>query len=96
MTRPTDWTMSTCDLRGDRNMTASSAGTSTPSLRQRAFVRIRHDDAPSSVTSSARSDDDAFRPAPVRSVPETAAGPAPSASQDSRSVRSRMFIFPST
>ena len=33
---------STCDFRGDRKSTASSVGTSTPSLRQRAFVRMRH------------------------------------------------------
>ena len=41
MTRPTDCTMSTTDLRGVRNITASSAGTSTPSDRQRALVRMR-------------------------------------------------------
>ena len=29
-------------VRGDRKSTASSVGTSTPSLRQRAFVRMRH------------------------------------------------------
>ena len=33
--------MSTTDLRGDRNITASRAGTSTPSDRQRALVRMR-------------------------------------------------------
>ncbi len=41
MTRPTDCTTSMTELRGLRNMTASSAGTSTPSDRQRALERIR-------------------------------------------------------
>lgn len=53
MTRPTDWTMSTTDLRGDRNITASSAGTSTPSDRQRALVRMRH--APSGTSPRSQS-----------------------------------------
>ena len=34
--------MSTIDLRGDRKSTASRAGTSTPSDRQRALVTTRH------------------------------------------------------
>ena len=42
MTRPTDCTTSTTELRGLRNITASRAGTSTPSDRQRAFERMRH------------------------------------------------------
>ena len=41
MTRPTDCTTSTCELRGVRNSTASSAGTSTPSDRQRTLERMR-------------------------------------------------------
>ena len=41
MTRPTDWTTSTTELRGCRNSTASRLGTSTPSDRQRAFDRMR-------------------------------------------------------
>ena len=42
MTRPTDCTTSTSELRGDRKSTASRAGTSTPSDRHRAFDRTRH------------------------------------------------------
>lgn len=42
MTRPTDWTTSTWESREERKMTASKEGTSTPSERQRTFVRIRH------------------------------------------------------
>src|SRR5690625_21260 len=42
VTRPTDWTTSTTDERGCKNRTASSAGTSTPSERQRTFVKMRH------------------------------------------------------
>ena len=42
MARPTAWTMSTCEFRGLMNSTASSAGTSMPSERQRAFERMRH------------------------------------------------------
>lgn len=41
MTRPTACTISTGDLRGAMKNTASSAGTSTPSERQRALLRIR-------------------------------------------------------
>ena len=41
MTRPTDCTTSTWELRGVRNRTASSAGTSTPSDRQRTLERMR-------------------------------------------------------
>ena len=41
MTRPTDWTTSTWELRGVRKSTASSAGTSTPSERQRTLERMR-------------------------------------------------------
>ena len=46
MTRPTDCTTSTTELRGLRNITASSAGTSTPSDRQRALDRIRQTFSP--------------------------------------------------
>ncbi len=42
MTRPTICTTSTCDLRGEKKITASSDGTSTPSLRHRTLNRIRH------------------------------------------------------
>src|SRR5450432_415827 len=42
MTRPTDCTTSTWELRADKKSTASRVGTSTPSLRQRTLVRIRH------------------------------------------------------
>ena len=41
MTRPTDCTTSTCELRGVRKRTASSDGTSTPSDKQRTLDRIR-------------------------------------------------------
>ena len=41
--RPTPWTMSTCEFRGLMNSTASSAGTSMPSERHRAFDRMRQD-----------------------------------------------------
>ncbi|MPN11753.1 hypothetical protein SDC9_159061 [bioreactor metagenome] len=41
ITRPTDWTTSTCELREERNITASRDGTSTPSERQRTLVKIR-------------------------------------------------------
>src|SRR5699024_3048504 len=40
ITRPTDWTTSTMELRGLKKITESRAGTSTPSDRQRAFDRI--------------------------------------------------------
>ena len=64
-------------------MTASSAGTSTPSLKQRALVSTRQLETPSCATVVPRL-------APVR--------PASSApdSQDSSPVRSMMFIEPST
>ena len=42
MTRPTDCTTSIWELRAERNSTASSEGTSTPSERQRTLVRMRH------------------------------------------------------
>src|SRR5665647_2876911 len=42
ITRPTVCTTSTYELRAERNKTASSVGTSTPSLKQRTLVRIRH------------------------------------------------------
>ena len=42
MARPTACTISTWLLRGFMNNTASSAGTSMPSDRQRAFERMRH------------------------------------------------------
>lgn len=42
ITRPTDCTTSTCELRGVRNSTASSAGTSTPSDKQRTLLSMRH------------------------------------------------------
>src|ERR1035441_1054772 len=51
MTRPTACTTSTTDLRGLRNMTASSAVTSTPSDRQRALVKMRQT-VPSLVVSA--------------------------------------------
>ena len=38
MARPTAWTMSTSDWRGSTNATPSRAGTSTPSVRHRAFA----------------------------------------------------------
>ncbi|MCY1306763.1 hypothetical protein D9M70_566400 [compost metagenome] len=41
ITRPTDCTTSTWELRGVRKSTASSAGTSTPSDRQRTLLRMR-------------------------------------------------------
>ena len=41
ITRPTAWTMSMSDRLGARNATASSAGTSTPSVRQRALDNSR-------------------------------------------------------
>ena len=73
--------MSTWDLRGDRNMTASRAGTSTPSDKQRALDRIRQDtDVPS--------DSDACRVG--------AGAPRSPESQDSRPLRSIMFMEPST
>ena len=75
--------MSTWDLRGDRNMTASRAGTSTPSDRQRALDRIRQDtEAPSD------SEFDACRVG--------AGEPRSPESQDSRPLRSMMFMEPST
>src|SRR5699024_4855700 len=40
ITRPTDWTTSTMELRGLKKITESSAGTSTPSDRQRALDKI--------------------------------------------------------
>ena len=42
ITRPTDCTTSTCELRAERNNTASRDGTSTPSDRQRTLVTTRH------------------------------------------------------
>ena len=42
ITRPTDCTTSTCELRAERNSTASSDGTSTPSDKQRTLVTTRH------------------------------------------------------
>ena len=41
ITRPTAWTMSMSDRLGAKNATASSAGTSTPSVRQRALDSSR-------------------------------------------------------
>ena len=76
--------MSTWDLRGDRNMTASRAGTSTPSDRHRALDRIRQDtDVPSDSEL-----DDACRVG--------AGAPRSPESQDSRPLRSMMFMEPST
>ena len=46
ITRPTDCTTSTCELREERNKTASRAGTSIPSERQRTFVSTRHSFSP--------------------------------------------------
>ena len=51
MTRPTDWIMSTMDFRGFKNITASSAGTSTPSDKQRAFDKTRQASSPASCFS---------------------------------------------
>ena len=48
MTRPTDWTTSTGELRGERNRTASRAGTSTPSDKQRTLLRTRQTSSPAS------------------------------------------------
>ena len=45
ITRPTAWTMSIFERRGVRNITASSAGTSTPSVRHLALVSTRHSPA---------------------------------------------------
>jgi len=42
ITRPTACTMSIFERRGVRNITASSAGTSTPSVRHLALVSTRH------------------------------------------------------
>ena len=42
ITRPTACTMSICKFLGLMKSTASRAGTFTPSVRQRAFERIRH------------------------------------------------------
>jgi len=42
MTRPTDCTTSTTESRGFRKMAQSRAGTSTPSERHLALVRMRH------------------------------------------------------
>ena len=76
--------MSTWDLRGDRNMTASRAGTSTPSDRHRALDRIRQD---TDVPSDSELDDAGRVGAGAPRSPE---------SQASRPLRSMMFMEPST
>ena len=53
MTRPTAWTTSTLERLGEKKITASSDGTSTPSARQRALVRMRH--SPGSEASASQS-----------------------------------------
>ena len=42
MTRPTAWTMSIFERFGFKNITASRAGTSTPSVKHLALVSTRH------------------------------------------------------
>ena len=79
--------MSTWDLRGDRNMTASRAGTSTPSDKQRALDRIRQDTDVSSDPPACGPDDACRVGAGAPRSPE---------SQDSRPLRSMMFMEPST
>ena len=54
MTRPTAWTISTLDVRGSMNRTASRAGTSTPSVRHLALVMTWHCPAGMSAFSSLR------------------------------------------
>ena len=51
ITRPTDCTTSTTDFRGFRNITASNAGTSTPSDRHRALDSTRQVSSASSAVS---------------------------------------------
>ena len=46
ITRPTDCTTSISEFRAERKRTASRAGTSTPSDRQRTFVSMRHSRSP--------------------------------------------------
>ncbi len=74
MTRPTDCTTSIWDFRGCIKRIASSAGTSTPSERQRALVRMRQTSSVCSALSQSRQ---RFRSLALK-VPSTCCSSQPS------------------